>query len=51
MLKKPFSFWQNVVFTDETMVRISSDEIVLQRNGRDFLKKNTKNLKEWKVLE
>ena len=24
MLKKPFSFWQNVVFTDETRVRISS---------------------------
>ena len=28
MLKKPFSFWQNVVFTNETKVRISSDGIV-----------------------
>ena len=27
MLKKPFSFWQNV-FTDETRLRISSDGIV-----------------------
>ena len=46
MLKKPFSFWQNVVFTDETRVRISSDGIVrvFRRNGTRFLEKNTKNL-------
>ena len=45
MLKKPFSFWQNVIFTDETRVRISSDGIVrvFRKNGR-FLEKNTKNL-------
>ena len=43
MLKKPFSFWQNVVVTDETRVRISSDGIVrvLRRNGTRFLEKNT----------
>ena len=46
MLKKPFSFWQIVVFTDETRVRISSDGIVrvFRRNGMRFLEKNTKNL-------
>ena len=47
MLKKPFSFWQNGVFTDETRLRISSDGIVrvFRRNGTIFLeKKNTKNL-------
>ena len=46
MLKKPFSFWQNVVFTGETRVRISSDGIirVFRRNGTRFLEKNTKNL-------
>ena len=45
MLKKPFSFWQNVVFTDETRVRISSDGNVrvFRRNGTRFLE-NTKNL-------
>ena len=46
MLKKPFFFWQNVVFTDETRVRISSDGIVriFRRNGTRFLEKNSKNL-------
>ena len=46
MPKKPFTFWQNVVFTDETRVRISSDEIfrVFRRNGTRFLEKNTKYL-------
>ena len=46
MLKKPFSFWQNVVFTDETKVRITSDGIVriFQRNGTSFLGKNTRLL-------
>ena len=41
ILKKPFSFWQNVVFTDETRVRISSDGIVriFRRNGTRFLEK------------
>ena len=46
MLKKPFFFLQNVVFTNETTVRISSDGIfrVFRRNGTRFLeKKNTKN--------
>ena len=43
MLKKPFYFWQNVVFTDETRVRISSDEIVgvFWRNGTRFFEKKT----------
>ena len=46
MLKNPFSFWQNVVFTDETRLRISSDGIVrvFRRNGTRFLEKITKNL-------
>ena len=46
MLKKPFFFWQNVVFTNETRMRISSDGIVIvfRRNGTRFLEKNTKNL-------
>ena len=46
MPKKPFSFWQNVVFTDETRVRISSGGIlrVFRRNGTRFLEKNRKNL-------
>ena len=46
MLKKPLFFWQNVVFTNETRVRISSDGIVrvFRRNGTRFLEKNTKNL-------
>ena len=50
MLKKPFSFWQNVGFTDETRVRISSDGIVrvFRRNGTRFLEKNTKNLSSGK---
>ena len=41
-----FSLWQNVVFTDETRVRISSDGIVrvFRRNGTRFLeKKNATN--------
>ena len=44
MLKKPFSFWQNVVFTDETRVRLSSDGIVrvFRRNGTRFLEKKHK---------
>ena len=45
MVKKPFSFWQNVVFTDETTrMRISSDGIarVFLEVGPDFLK-STKN--------
>ena len=39
-------FRQNVVFTDETRVRISSDGIVrvFRRNGTRFLEKSTKNL-------
>ena len=37
-LKKPWSFWQNVVFTDETRVRISSDGIV-----KRFSKKRNEN--------
>ena len=46
MLKKPFSFWQNVVFIDETRVRISSDGIVrvFRRNGTRFLEKKTKKI-------
>ena len=45
MLKKPFSFWQNVVFTVEKRVRISSDGIVRnRRNGTRLLEKNTKYL-------
>ena len=46
MLKKPFHFQPNVVFTDETRVSISSDGIVrvFRRNGTRFLAKNTKNL-------
>ena len=41
MLKKPFSFWQNLAFTDETRVHISSDGIVrvFRRNGTKFLEK------------
>ena len=52
MLKKPFSFWQNMVFADETRVRISSDGIVrvFRRNGTRFLEKNTKNLSSDKPL-
>ena len=46
MLKKPFSFWQNVVFTDERRVRISSDGIYrdFRRNGTRFLEKENTNL-------
>ena len=46
MLKQPFSFWQNVVFTHETRVRISNDGIVrvFRRNGTRFLEKNRKKL-------
>ena len=46
MLKKPFSFWHNVVLIDKTRVRISSDGIVrnFRRNGTRFLEKNTNNL-------
>ena len=41
-LKKPVSFRQNVVFTDETRVRISSDGIVrvFRRNGTRFFENN-----------
>ena len=44
-LKKPLSFWQNVVFTDETRVRISSSGIfrLFRRNGTRFFE-NTKIL-------
>ena len=39
-----FSFWQNVVFTYETMVRISSDGIVrvFRRNETRFFEKTQK---------
>ena len=39
MLKQIFSDWQNVVFTDETRARISSDLIfrVIRRNETRFL--------------
>lgn len=38
MRKKPFSYWQNVVFTDETRIRLCSDGIV-----RVFRKNGTRN--------
>ena len=41
MLRKPFNFWQNLVFTDEIMVRIFSDGIVSfskKRNEISFKK-------------
>ena len=39
MLKQIFSDWQNVVFTEETRARISSDVIVrvIRRNETRFL--------------
>ena len=46
MLKKSFSFWQNVVLTDETRVRISIDGIV-----RAFRKKNEISWKKHKKFE
>ena len=42
MHRKSFPFWQNIVFTDETRVRIAIDWIVFEF-VRHFLKKNTKN--------
>ena len=44
MLKKSFSFWQNVLFTDEARVRIS-DGIVrfFRRNATRFLEKKITN--------
>ena len=35
---RPFSYWQNVVFTDETRVRLTSDGIVrvLRKNGTRY---------------
>ena len=46
MVKKPVSFWQNVIFTDETRVRINSGGVVrvFRRNGTRFLEKNRKSL-------
>ena len=45
MLKKPFSFWQNVAFTDKTRVRISSDGI--DSFSKKWIEISWKNKKIW----
>ena len=46
MSRKPFSFWQNVVFTDETRIQLSSDGAVrvFRKKNEKFLPKNTRNM-------
>ena len=43
MLKKPFSFWQNEVFTDETRASPATELLeFFEEMERDFLKKHKK---------
>ena len=46
LIRRPFKFWQKVVFTEKTRVCISSDGIVrvFHRNGTRVLEKSTKSL-------
>ena len=46
MPRRPFAFWHNLVFNDDTGVHISSDGIVqfFREMFRNFLKINTKNM-------
>ena len=46
MLKKPFSFWQNVVFSDEKRCASPVTELIefFGEMEQDFMKKRTKNL-------